>query len=129
MKDIPTYKISDLIMSQNFQGLYAGSPYPEDKEAMKTRVLEKIGHLHPDNFSYEDWTDDFTAKPLKSFRTYGNIVLAVIDFDKDVDENRNADWSCVNIMFIYYPLLGETIEGKIKELLETKIYATHECNY
>jgi len=124
------YKISDLVMSQNFQGLYAGSPRIEDKERMKQRVLDKMGYLHPDKDCFEDWTEDFPEKRInRKFITRGNIVLAVIDFDEDPDKKRNAHWANVNIMFIYYPELGETIEGKIDELLKEKTYKTHECYF
>jgi hypothetical protein len=123
------YRISDLIMSQNFQGLYAGSPMPEDKEIAKTRILDKVGDMHPDNSSFEDWTDDFWPMRCGLFDTYGNLVLAEIDFDEDLDKERNADWCNVNIMFIYYPKLGETIEEKIEKLLKEKTYKTHACYY
>jgi hypothetical protein len=130
------YRISDLVMSKNFQGLYVGNPRPEDKDRMKKTVLEKMGNFRTDG-KYEDWTGDFEPKEVQvsigdtfmKVNTYGNTVLTTIDFNDDPLKKRNADWACVNIMFIYYPEIGETIEKKIEELLKEKTYTTYPCYY
>lgn len=129
------YKISELHMSQNFQGLYIGTPRPEDKERAKTEILSKLEYLHPDMTAYEDWTEDFPYKNLdddpqfKNVVTYGNIVFAVIEFKDDPDKERNADWALVNIMFNYYPSLGEKLEEAIDKKLKEKTYNTQSCYY
>lgn len=125
------YTITDLAMSKNFQGLYAGSPRPEAKQRMKDIMLKRIEHLHPDIESYDDFTGDFERKLIKMGKaevsTYGNIVLAIVDFKEDPDKERDADWANANILFIYYPNHGETLNSKLDKILKEEEYTTYGC--
>ena len=72
-----------------------------------------------------------TSKGKIPVVTYGSIVFAVIDFERDPDTERDADWAVINIMFNYYPSLGETIEEAIDKKLKEKegSYETYPAYY
>lgn len=133
------YKITDLYMTKCFQGLYAGKPSESDKAKLKSRVLEKIGHLHTysetmtnddENPGYDilvDWA--FKTEPGKNYGSYGNIAFAIVEFYPEESTPDGPDWQCSNIMFQYYPTLDETLEGKLEEILETKELKKFDCYF
>ena len=123
------YRISDLVMSRNFQGLYAGSPYQSDYDSAKKNILSGVQHIHPTNESYDDlvvW--EWKIVPGTKYGTYGNIVFTTIDFEPNKEKNK-PDWYCSNFMFIYYPSLGETLEGKIDEIVKSDKITKHDCYF
>lgn len=120
------YKIIDLIASEAFQGLYAGTPTPEMYENEKKKVLNRIDYIHGEVNDLVKW--EFKKIPGVPYRTYGHIGFVSIDFGFDVFDGP-ADWYSSNILFNYYPQLGEKIEDKIKEIVRGNKLIVNECYF